>query len=371
MEAGKIHICHIISGDLWAGAEAQAYTLLKGLSKKPSLQLSAITFSNGYLAKKLLDANIPVDVVDEKANNALQISRNIYRILKRRDVRIVHTHGYKETFLGGMASRLSRVKGIIRTHHGKGVIDSGAYHSLIEKLNSLFFSDALISVSEDLKRCLTDYGYQRVNIDVVHNGILTDEVRPTASSDKIKSELQIDQESIVIGTMGRMVAIKGHRYFIEGAKEVLAKHDHLVFIIAGDGPLMDGMRQEIKRFGIESKVKLIGFRNDPFNVLNIFDLFAMTSLHEGIPTVLLEAMWLGKPIIATRVGGIPEIISDGCNGLLIDPADGHAFASACLRLIDDRVLRDKLSEGARESFIGKYDVGRVAENIEKIYKRFL
>lgn len=371
MEEGKINICHIITGDLWGGAEAQTYALLKGLSKKRSLKLNVITFSNRYLTEKLIDAAIHVDVIDEKINSALRITWYIYEILNKRHVDIVHAHGYKETFLGGLAARFCRVNGIVRTHHGKGVIDSGIYHRLIEKVNSIFFSDKLIAVSEDLKRCLIAYGYQGDSITVIHNGILAEEVKPSISADKLKNELQIDQGTLIVGTMGRMVAVKGHKYFIEGAREVLAKRDDVVFVIAGDGPLMQEMRQEIKQLGIESKVKLIGFRSDPFNIINVFDIFAMTSLHEGIPTVLLEAMWLGKPIIATKVGGIPEIVSDRWNGLLIVPMDAHEFALACLELIEGGALRDKLSGNAQKDFINRYDIERVTEDVEKLYKGLL
>lgn len=371
MKEAKINICHIISGDLWAGAEAQAYALIKGLSKKSSLQLNVITFSNGCLTKKLMDAGISVNVIDEKINNVLKMAWHIYRILRGKHIDIIHVHGYKETFLGGLAARFCLVKGVVRTHHGKGVIDSVFCHRLIEKINAIFFSDKLISVSEDLKQHLIAHKYRRDSITVIHNGILSGEIKLSTPVMRLKSELQISSGTFVVGTMGRMVSVKGHRYFLEGAKEVLTRYDNIVFVIAGDGPLMQKTQQEIKQLGIESQVRLIGFRNDPFDVMKMFDIFAMTSLHEGIPMVLLEAMYLEKPIIATKVGGIGEIIIDRWNGLLISPKDRQEFASACLELIKDCTLREKLSNNARKDIISKYGIERVTEDVEKLYKGFL
>jgi glycosyltransferase involved in cell wall biosynthesis len=367
----KINICHIVSGDIWAGAEAQAYALIKGLSKKKSLNLTVIAFNDGGLTKKIRDSGIHVEVVDENSYDALRMIVYICGILRKNRIDIIHTHGYKETLLGGGAARLSRIKGIVRTHHGKGVIDGVFHHRLIEKVNSNFFSDVLISVSDDLRQFLIANGYRRDKITVIHNGILSRDVEPSISADRQKDELKLERGAFVIGTLGRMVAVKGHKYFLVGAKRVLEKHENVVFVIAGDGPLMQETRQEVNQLGIEKKVRLIGFRNDPFNILNMFDIFVMTSLHEGIPMVLLEAMCLGKPIIATKVGGIPEIISDRRNGLLILPMDPEEFASKCIELIGDSALRDQLSNNARNDFISHYDVGRVAEKVEQLYRSFL
>lgn len=371
MERGKINICHIVSGDLWAGAEAQTYALLKGLFKRQSLQLNAVIYNEGLLSKKLEEAGIHVDVIDEKKNSPARVMWSIRRILREKKVHIVHTHGYKETFLGGLAARLCQVKGIVRTHHGKGVVDSGRYHRIVEKINSTLLSDKLISVSEDLKRCLIEHRFHSNNITVIHNGILCEDVKASLSADILKKELQIPERAFVVGTLGRIVPVKGHRYLLEGARKVLGKFDHVVFVVAGDGPLLPEMNNMVKQFGIEDKVRFTGFRGDPFDVMNMFDIFVMTSLHEGIPTVLLEAMWLGKPVIATKVGGIPEIISHRWNGLLIAEENSNEVASACIELIEDECLRDNLSRNARKDFKGLHDIERVAGDVERLYRGLL
>jgi len=370
MNQTKINVCHIITGDLWAGAESQAYALIVGLSKAKGISLNVVTFNNGILVEKLIAIGIRVDVIPEKSNNLLKIVWHVYKILKSTETNILHTHGYKETFLGGLAARLCNIKSIVRTHHGKGVMEARVKHRFIEKLNRFFFIDSVIAVSEDLKAFLMSKKFKESIIRVIHNGIIANEVKPYREARYVKEELNIYDNAIVIGTMGRMVRIKGHKYFLEGAKEILKKNENVVFIIAGDGPLMNEVEKDVNYLGISKKVKLLGFRNDAYDIINICDIFALTSLHEGIPMVLLEAMYLGKAIVATRVGGIPEIISDHRNGLLIPAMDSKKFAAACLELIENRALREKIAANAKRDIETKYKNDHVVDKVEKLYRQF-
>ncbi|OPL13842.1 MAG: hypothetical protein AVO38_12790 [delta proteobacterium ML8_D] len=368
MKRKAVNVCHIISGDLWAGAESQAYTLIVGLFKAKGISPNVIVFNDGILLKKLMASGIRVDLISEKSNNLAKMVWRIYNILRSTGVEILHTHGYKETFLGGLAARLCNAKSIVRTHHGKGVMDAGLKHRLIEKLNAVCFMDRAIAVSEDLKAFLISKNFKESIITVIHNGILADEVCPRREGSDIRAELNIEDDTIVIGTVGRLVGVKGHKYFLEGAKEILAQNENVVFVVAGDGPLFHELETEVKKLGITKNVRLIGFREDVFDIINIFDIFALTSLHEGVPMVLLEAMLLGKAIVATRVGGIPEIISDSRNGLLTPPMDSEAFAAVSLKLIDNKSVREQLAKNAKKDAESRYIIEKVAHSMESLYK---
>ncbi|HEX8948213.1 MAG TPA: glycosyltransferase family 4 protein [Dissulfurispiraceae bacterium] len=367
----KANICHIISGDLWAGAEAQACALVKSLAKSRRLRLHVITFNHGPLAEKLGTSGIHVEVIDEGKENAARMLRRIYLTLGREHTDILHTHGYKETFLGGLAARACGVRAIIRTHHGKGVIDGTFSHRLAERWNAAFFEDRSIAVSGELRGLLDSRGSGARNMAVIHNGIPCEEIKPSAPAERVREGLEIRGDALVIGTMGRMVPVKGHKYFLEGAKDVLARHRETVFVIAGGGPLMDEMHGLAESLGIRDRVRLTGFTGSPFDVMNIFDIFTLPSLHEGIPMALLEAMAMGKPIIATGVGGIPEVVADRTDGLLIPPTDARAFASACLELIGDPAMRARLAKNAKGKVMAEYDIGRTAEKVLKLYGEFL
>lgn len=367
----KLNICHIISGDLWAGAEAQAFNLVREMVKDDQVSLKVITFNNGVLVDKLRICGIETEVIDESKTNFIVIVWHIFQILKKAKVEIIHVHGFKESFLGGIAARFCGHVRIFRTFHGKGLTDSKLRYRLIEKINGIFFSDQLISVSEDLKQFLVSCGFKKSILKVVHNGVCLDDVKPTNTAEDVRRELRISDDAFVIGTLGRMVKVKGHKFFIEGAKEVVTRNPRIYFILAGDGPLMGESLDWVKKNNLMENIKIIGFRNDPYDVLNIFDVFALTSLHEGIPMVLLEAMCLGKPLITTGVGGIPEIISDRVTGIMIPPGNSKGFAAACMELIANDMLRKKLTDNCRKVVMERYTSDTVAEKVVQLYNRAL
>lgn len=365
-----LNITHIITGDLWAGAEVQAYTLIVGLLKCKNLCLNVIVFNHGILVDKLVSGGIRVNVVSEKHNNIFKMFWQLFYILSETKAEIVHTHGYKETLLGGLAARFCNVRVIIRTYHGKGIMDAGIKYTLIEKLNN-FFTDRIIAVSENLKNYLISKKLQEEIITVIHNGIDPGLIKPIKSINELKSEFNIKAEDHVIGSVGRLVPVKGHKYFLEGAKKILEVNNKVVFVVVGDGPLMLDLGNQIKKLGISNKVRFLGFRKDIIDIMNIFDIFVITSLHEGVPMVLLEAMSLAKPIIATKVGGIPEIISDNQNGLLVSAKDSEVLALVCLELLKNNKLQKGLAKAARKDIEEKYSNLHTAKKTEKLYRELL
>jgi len=364
----EINVCHIISADLWGGAEAQVYYLVRELNKYDQIKLSVITLNEGILVDRLNSCSINNEVINESANNPLSIIWHIYKILKITNAEIIHVHGFKEACLGGIAARLrgKRVQ-IFRTFHGKGLTNGAFRHRLIERVNGYFFSDQLIAVSEDLREFLLGCGFRQSMFTVLHNGVNLADVSPVKASRTVKHSLGIPDDAFVIGTLGRMVKIKGHKFFLEGAREVVAQNPGVYFVLSGDGPLMKDAMSWVNNHNMKRNIKITGFRNDPYDVLNSFDVFALTSLHEGVPMVLLEAMCLGKPIIATEVGGMPEIISDRVTGLMIPPGNPKRFASACMELMTDDVLKDKLADNCRNIVMERYSAIQVAAKVYYLY----
>lgn len=362
----NINVCHMISGDLWAGAECQFYHLARAFSGSQQVNLSVISFNEGILSFKLRQSGINADIIDERKLNIFQSIRGIMRILRHNKIDILHTHGYKETFLGKIAASISNVKAVLRTHHGKGVLEGTFKHRCIEKLNGRFFTDYNVSVSDDLLNYLEKIE-QFKNIITIHNRIDPNSIIVRKKPCLVKSELGIPDDIPLIGTVGRLVPIKGYSHFIEGAKRVLDSGHMAFFVIVGEGAMMNDLQLEVNNTGCHEYIKLIGFQKDIYEIINAFDLFVMTSLHEGIPMVLLEAMCLGRPVIATNVGGIPEVITNEKDGILIPPCDPEAFSVACSRLINEEDFRLQLSVNAKATISERYDIRASVEQLEKLY----
>jgi glycosyltransferase involved in cell wall biosynthesis len=365
-----INICHIISGDLWAGAEVQAYSLIREINRIPRIHLQVITFNKGILASKLAQLGIRTNIIEEKDHNIASIIINIYKLLKKQNIDIIHAHGYKENLAGGIAAKLLHTK-LVRTHHGKGMLEVSLVHTVIERVNESLLTNKLISVSSELKEYLVTHKFSKNKIRVILNGVIAGPFQKLDDEQELKNHLRIRDDCTVIVTVGRLVSVKGHKYLLQGAKQIVKKNSKVIFLIVGDGPLLAEMKSLSHFLGIEDHVRFTGFCPDPIPQLKLADIFIMTSLHEGIPMALLEAMSLNKPIIATGVGGIPEIISNGYNGLLIPPGDSGAIADACLKLMTDVEMRSCLAKNAFNDVQNKYSLKITERATLNLYRELM
>ncbi len=364
-----MNILHIISGDLWAGAEVQAHTLIHAFAKLNSFNMHIITFNEGILTVKLRGEGIPVTVLDEKKQSMISLTSGCFQVMRIFQPDIVHTHGFKENFIGGIAARLSGNRAVIRTHHGKGMIGAALRYNMIECFNARVLTDELIAVSYELKDFLKGFGLPVGKITVIHNGIEMCNSVNVMKVNALRLELGIPDNAKIIGTVGRLVPIKDHKTLLSGAKLILESEPHTRFMIVGDGPLMGELEQQAHELGISPHVCFTGFREDVCDLLDIFDVFCLTSIHEGTPMALLEAMSLGKPIVATRVGGVSEIIDDNGSGLLIDSGNARSFADACIKILRDRNLSASLSEQAVSAVKGRFLLDVTVRLTQDIYWR--
>ncbi len=173
-----------------------------------------------------------------------------------------------------------------------------------------------------------------------------------------------------MGTVSHIRPEKGHRYLIEAAGLVLEKRPDVRFVVVG----REKTPQELNRLedlahylGIRDKIIFTGFRQDAFQLMTTFDVFALPSLWEGFAVVILEAMSLGKPVVATHVGGIPEVVEDGVNGFLVAPRDSKQMASRILDLVNNEVLRHRMGEEGKKKIRERFGVEYMVKEVEQVY----
>ncbi|UCD63463.1 MAG: glycosyltransferase family 4 protein [Candidatus Zixiibacteriota bacterium] len=366
----KIKVCHIISGDLWAGAEIQAYILLRTLSAEPDLCLSTVVLNEGTLAEKLRESGIEVTVVDESRNGFFRILSAVANHLKGRQIDIIHSHRRKENVLAGLLKGKGISRHLVQTVHGSREPFMGikrvkeAVYAVINMHYTRGSFDRVLPVSYDIERTLAGK-VERSQLRTVHNSVDLNELRTSRSAAEVRKEFGMAEDRPILGTAGRMVPIKGFDVFLKAAAVIHGQRPDVNFLLAGDGPLMTQLKRMAESMNIHRQVRFPGFRDDLPDIINALDLFVVSSHHEGIPTVVLEAMALGRPVVATNVGGMPEIIEHETSGLLVSPGDSEGLARACLRIMDDSALREKLAAAARqrvtEEFSATQQAGRVAE----------
>jgi glycosyltransferase involved in cell wall biosynthesis len=346
----NIHVLHIASGDLWAGAEVQLFTLVKALDKHPDIIVDVILLNHGPLEEKLKEHGMNVTVFDETQLNGLQILLQIIHIIKINRPDVIHTHRNKENILGSIAALVNGRKPSLRTVHGAAE-HKPMWHQLIK--STVFFSDwfcarflqrKMIAVSQDLSDILQK-SFPAEKIAVIENGIDIEELTNLTQSPPTDTSASANFK---VCLAGRLVPIKRVDIFIMTAQHLKNTHPDLAisFHIYGDGPLLDELMQLNKNAQTEDIIYFEGHNENLPTELQKMDALLMTSDHEGMPMILLEAMVLKTPIIAHAVGGIPSLLNYGKCGILVSENSAASFAKAICQLVDDQKITNTIIENA-------------------------
>jgi L-malate glycosyltransferase len=359
-----VKVCHIISGDLWSGAEVMAFHLLKGLSEYKDLELSAILLNEGRLSKEIQAIDIPVEIVDEKRNTYFKIFLGVRKALKRRPPDVIHSHRYNENILAYLLSGSKKRVKLISTQHGMPGASwdkRSPSHKLISKLNFFLLSKCfqnVVAVSKDVQvTFLNEYGFSRDKVKVIHNGISIPQNIHTKR----------EKDPFLIGSSGRLFPVKDYALMVEVAREVSKIKTNIRFELAGDGPERLRIQDLIKKHGMDGKFVLRGFVNDTPSFYRRLDVYLNTSFHEGIPMSVLEAMAYRIPVIAPKVGGVMEILEDGVEGFLVGSRNPKDFAERCVALYENDSLRKQMGLAARETIIKEFLLEKMAKRYHSLY----
>ncbi len=372
----RLHVCHIVSGDRWAGAEAQVAALLKYLHRHRDLLLSAMVLNAGRLADEIRGLGIQVDVIPEQHHTLRSALHHAEIILSGKSVQILHSHRYKENLLAALLARRCRVPIVVRTQHGLPEPLQGfrrAKQTLIQLADhcvARWATDRIISVSLEMTETLARR-IPRTSIQTIPNGVDLETVQSRFSKSEAQARLSLPLNAKVIGTAGRLEPVKRLDLFLEMARRIRDRRSDVRFLIAGEGREEEPLRALAARLGIEKEMLFLGHRNDVYDVLRAFDMMVLTSDHEGLPMVLLEAMALGALIVARSVGGIPEAIQSGLSGVLVNSGDAAALAEACLRALDGTDDSRRMTEAARKLAQERFSSERTAGEVRWLYHSLL
>ncbi|MDR1322934.1 MAG: glycosyltransferase family 4 protein [Candidatus Margulisbacteria bacterium] len=322
-------------------------------------------------AKKLKTIILPELGREINWRKDLKTLWQLYKILKREKPDIVHTHTAKAGAVGRLAAKLAGVKKIYHTFHGH------VFHSYFGKFKTKAFiflekilarlTTKIIAISAKQKAELISYGVAKPDqITVIRLGFELNKLQPVPNYWRRKYKLS--PSTILVGIVGRLTAVKNHEYFLEIAREVCWQNDNVRFIIIGDGELREQLTVSAKLKNLDSKVFFAGFSTDARKIYSDLDLVALTSRNEGTPVTLIEAMACGKPVVSTNVGGVADIIDNNRTGYLAPQDQPEVFAQKLLRLCRSKTLRKNIGRHARKKILKLYDVKRLVEDIDHLYK---
>ena len=357
-------ICHIISGDLWGGAEAVVYHLNRGLNEM-GVPTSVITFNEGRLETLLRSGGLDVAVADEKTHSLPRLVREVRRRTLDMGATVIHSHGYKENMVAFAVSRLIPSLRLVATQHGWPEVYGRRLdlkYRLLNHLNFFItarFFDHLVCVSEDMKRVLIRE-HRRVGekAEVIRNGI---DVRGDVHEKQ-------GEKNFIIGSCGRFVPVKDYPLLVAVAASIRERNGNVLFRLAGDGPELDTVQALVKGHNLDASFSCVGTVDDMDGFYRGLDLYVNTSIHEGIPMSILEAMLHGLPVVAPRVGGLDEVITDGVEGFLIDEREPSRYGDQCLRLMEDSGLYDSMSLAAVTRVKTSFSAERMARDYLALYR---
>jgi glycosyltransferase involved in cell wall biosynthesis len=367
-------VVYYIDSDNFGGAEKVLFNLIKGLDRKtwqPALAYHpAAGISNFIDQIRELDVEtIPVPVIGGYED--LKNMRRFTKIVAERRPDIFHANlnWPLACSYGIISAFLARAKTIIATQHLYEKIGSRRY-DLMQKVVSLLVN-RYIAVSNDvsaqLKRDIPFGG----KVDVVHNGICINafEERESENFERILPGIASDRgnRKPVVLTVGRLVKQKGHRYLLRA----IAKVPGADFVFAGDGPERKDIEKEIGSLGIGGRVHLLGHRDDIPELLGSCDIFVLPSLFEGHPLSIMEAMAARKPVVASNIRGVDEIITSGETGCLVPPANPDALAAAIQGLIDDPDKANEMASAGNKKVAAEFSSSVMVKNTTAIYLEFM
>ncbi|HYG99967.1 MAG TPA: glycosyltransferase [Terriglobales bacterium] len=366
-----ISVCHIASGERWAGAEAQVATLVRALARRSDIQVCALLMHEGRLAEEIRDAGVEFAVFDRREHSFVRTYKNAREFLKGRGVQILHSHRYKENLLALMLREPVKARFLIRTQHGNPEPRTlkGRLVYALDRVTGRCV-DRVVSVSSQLNDYLLSY-LQPSQVETVHNGIDLRSVCSSLNVAEARRRLGIRPDVPVIGIVARLDPIKRHDIFLRTAKEVVSEIPEAVFAIAGGGNQEPALRTLAESIGIAQQVRFLGHQSNAYDILRAMDIHLITSDNEGLPMAVLEAMALGTVVVSRKVGGIPEVINDEVEGVLVDSADPRQLASACVRVLRDGDMRTRLASSARDRVSRCYSAEANAEAIVRLYRTLL
>jgi glycosyltransferase involved in cell wall biosynthesis len=226
----------------------------------------------------------------------------------------------------------------------------------------------VVGAGDNREAFAREIGIARSKIEIIHTGIELERFQPGAGRAELRARWGIDDHTIVVATHSRLAdERKGVAYFLDMAAKVAPRDPRVLFVVSGDGVLRPGLEAQAERLGIADRVRFVGWQSDAAKVFAAIDIFVMPSTFEGGPTTVLEAMAMTRPVIASHVGMVPEVIADGISGLIVPPADPAALGSALTRLLADEPLRTRLGERAREHALANFSIEHMVEAYLRVF----
>jgi L-malate glycosyltransferase len=359
---------HIDTARTWRGGQNQVLLTVNGL-RAIGHRAALVAHPDGELRRRVSEG-LELIPIASRTEIDLSAGWRLARAIKRLRPDVVHAHDPHGIAMASWALSLSTATS--SRDEGPLLVASRRvdFHLKGNSFSRWKYRqvDCFIAASEAIRQMLLHDGVPPDQVITVHEGIDIEHVLAAAPVN-IHEALFLPHHAPVVGNVAALAAHKGHRHLIDAAKLVVQQVPDVRFVILGEGELREQLERHVRELRLEKHVLLPGFRVDVLGCIKAFDLFAMSSVTEGLGTSLLDAMACSKAIVATRAGGIPEVVEPGVTGLLVEPRDHRAMAEAIVKLLKDETLRARMAAAGFARATERFTVERMVAETAAVYAR--
>ena len=343
----------------WRGGQGQVRLLMSGLCER-GVAVTLAAPADGELYRR--SENLAIERLPLATGPAGVFT--LRRALGSSRYDVVHSHAARAhgTVAAARLGLRSRALHVVSRR-----VDFDVAKSPVSRWKYLRGADAYIAISEGVRRVLIAGGIPSARVRVVMSGIDLGKFEGLKARSAVRAELGLDERTLAVGNVAALAPHKAQNDLLHAAKHVLARRAQVRFFLVGEGALRAELESLARSLGVDAHVTFTGFRSDALDLLRAFDVFAMSSYLEGLGTSIMDAQVLGVPVVATRTGGIPELVEDGVTGLLAPPRNPEAFAAALLRMLEDEPLRRTCAESARIRS-SRYDYRTMVDKTLDVYR---
>lgn len=372
MPVKKIHVLEMIDDASIGGGQVHVLMLAKYLDRG-KFEVGIACKGQGFLADEAGKLGINTISVSMDNRISMKTFREVAQMFRWSNIDILHTHGGTAGFWGRIGAFLSG-RSIVRIHSYHGMHYLSKNHAFPRHLRVI---DQLLLRLTDRVICVCPSDYRKgleagiVNKKkgvIIHNGIEIEKFQNLSHRKALRTQYGLDESAIVFGNVGRLHVQKGQRYLLEAFQAVKSRQPHARLWIIGEGELKYELEKFAQDLGIYNSVHFFGARTDVHELLSAIDIFVLPSLWEGQPISIMEAGAAGKPVIATNIDGVADILIDGKNALLVPVKDPNVLAAAMMRIIKDTALRNRLSSSIQATVSESFTAETMAKKIGDLYQ---
>ena len=361
----KINVAHLVNELSPAGKELGIIKLVRHLNKE-IFNPSIVSFSGIYSHDVLDITGLQTDILNKKVGNDWSLPFKIYQYCRKNKIHIIHSHSWGTLVEGIIGAKMARVPVIIHGEHG--TFSNKWKHRHLQRI-FWGLSSRVLAVSNELKNKIVQViNFPKEKIEVIYNGVNEDSFYPSKELYiKFRHKFGFSENDFIIGTIGRFHKIKNQSMLLKAAAELVKVGKTIKIVLVSGGQMENDLRKLAESLQISKFTHFLGLQKDINLVLNGLDVFTLTSFDEGCSNVIQEAMFCEKAIVATNVGGTPELLTDGYNGYLVESNNHKQLYKKLLFLINNPLNLKEIAVNTRKSAQKQFSLSNMVQSYEKMY----